>query len=234
LLRAVIVDDEPLAIRAMRRLLSAHAAVSVVGTADSLPTALDIIRGTQPELVFLDIELGGGNGFDLLAQLEPQPRIIFVTAHAQHAVDAFAVAAVDYLLKPVQPERLAESLARVVATLPPRRAITLRTPSRTVVAEPGELAALCAEGDFTRIHLAGQPSLLMLRTLTQFEAALPNPPFARIGRSMILNLERVRHVASRGRDQNHVVLDGLDAPLPLGRVATLRLRTALTAISRRP
>eukprot|EP01031_Cornospumella_fuschlensis_P049330 gene49330-60387_t len=99
----------------MRRLLAVHAEVTVVGTADSLPTAMEIIRGAQPELVFLDIELGGGNGFDLLAQLEPQPRIIFVTAHARHAVDAFAVAALDYLLKPVQPERLAESLARAAA-----------------------------------------------------------------------------------------------------------------------
>ncbi len=232
MLRAVIVDDEPLAIRALRRLLAAHAEVEVVGTADSLPAALDIIRATQPELLLLDIELGGGNGFDLLAQLEPPPRIVFVTAHAQHAVDAFAVAAVDYLLKPVQPERLAESLVRVAAAGPPRRALTLRTPSRTVVAEPGELAALCAEGDFTRIHLADQPSLLILRTLTQFEEALPRPPFARVGRSVMLNLERVRHVASRGRDQNEVVLDGLEAPLPLGRVATLRLRAALARLSR--
>ncbi|MBX9750158.1 MAG: LytTR family DNA-binding domain-containing protein [Roseococcus sp.] len=234
MLRVVIVDDEPLAIRAMRRLLAAHAEVTVVGTADSLPTAMEIIRDAQPELVFLDIELGGGNGFDLLAQLEPQPRIIFVTAHARHAVDAFAVAALDYLLKPVQPERLAESLARMAAAGPLRRALTLRTPSRTVVTAPAELAALCAEGDFTRIHLVGQPSLLMLRTLTQFEANLPNPPFARIGRSMILNLERVRHVTSRGRDQNQVVLEGLEAPLPLGRIATLRLRAALARISRPP
>lgn len=232
MLRAVIVDDEALAIRAMRRLLAAHAEVSVVGAAESLAAALDMIRATQPDVVFLDIELGGGNGFDLLAQLEPRPRIIFVTAHAQHAVDAFAVAAVDYLLKPVRPERLAESLARVAAAGPWRRTITLRTPSRTVVAEPAELAALCAEGDFTRIHLAGQPSLLILRTLTQFEEALPRPHFARIGRSMILNLERVRHVTSRGRDQNQVVLDGLEAPLPLGRAATLRLRAALARHSR--
>jgi two-component system, LytTR family, response regulator len=231
LLRVVIVDDEPLAIRALRRLLTAHADITVVGTADSLATAEALIHQAQPDLVFLDIELGGGNGFDLLAQLEPPPRIVFVTAHAQHAVDAFAVAAMDYLLKPVQPERLAESLARVVAAGPLRRAITLRTPSRTVVAEPGELAALCAEGDFTRIHLAGQPSLLILRTLTQFEEALPKPPFVRIGRSMILNLERVRHVTSRGRDQNQVVLEGLDVPLPLGRVGTLRLRAALASLA---
>ncbi|UPY36286.1 LytTR family DNA-binding domain-containing protein [Sediminicoccus sp. KRV36] len=234
MLRVVIVDDEPLAIRSMQRLLAAHADVSIVGTADSLGTAVETIRATRPDLVFLDIELGGGNGFDVLAQLDPQPRIVFVTAHARHAVDAFAVAATDYLLKPVLPERLAESLARVIPGGPSRRALTLRTPGRTVIAEAADIAAFCAEGDFTRIHLAGQPSLLILRTLGQFEATLPQPPFKRIGRSLILNLERVRHVASRGRDQNEVVIEGLERPLPLGRVATLRLRAALEAVSRSP
>lgn len=144
-------------------------------------------------------------------RLEAQPRIIFVTAHAQHALNAFAVAAVDHLLKPVQPERLAESLARVG---PPRRAITLRTPSRVVILAPGELAALCAEGDLTRIHLAEQASLLIPRTLAQFGGTLPRPLFARLGRPMIQDLERVRHVTSRWRDQNQVVLEWLGSPCP--------------------
>jgi two-component system, LytTR family, response regulator len=229
-LRVVIVDDEPLAIRAMRRLLAAHADVSIVGTADDLPGAIAIIRGTRPDLVLLDIELGRGNGFDVLAGLDPPPRIIFVTAHARYAVEAFAVAAADYLLKPVLPERLAESLARIARAAPPRQPLTLRMPGRTVVVEPQAIVALTAEGDFTRVHLAGQDSLLILRTLTQFEEALPSPPFERISRSMILNLERVRHTASRGRDRAQVVLEGLEMPLPLGRVAALRLRAALASL----
>lgn len=225
MLRAVIVDDEPLAIRALRRLLAAHPDVTIVGTADDLPGAIATIRATRPDLVLLDIELGRGNGFDVLAGLDPQPRIIFVTAHARYAVEAFAVAAADYLLKPVLPERLAESLARVTAA---RQPLTLRMPGRTVVAEPQEIVALCAEGDFTRVHLAGQENLLILRTLTQFEEALPRPPFERIGRSLILNLERVRHIASRGRDQHQLELEGIETRLPLGRAAALRLRAALS------
>ena len=236
MLRAVIVDDEPLAIRAMRRLLAAHAAVRVVGTADTLGAAVGIIDAMRPDLVFLDIELGADSGFDVVARLDPAPRIVFVTAHARHAVDAFAIEAADYLLKPVLPERLAATLDRVARLIPPRppaagTLLELRMPNRTVFAEPGEIAALCADGDFTRVHLAGQRPLLILRTLSQFEALLPAPPFQRLGRSVLVNLDRVRGLQSRDRNLSHVVLDGLDAALPLGRIATARLRAALAARS---
>ena len=234
MLRVVIVDDEPLAIRAMQRLLAAHAEVSLVGTADTMEAALDLIRGSRPDLVFLDIELGVGNGFDVIARLAPAPKVIFVTAHPQHAVEAFAVEALDYLLKPVLPERLAAGLARVARLIPPRPdpagpTVELRMPNRTIFADAGEIAALCADGDFTRVHLAGQPTLLILRTLSHFEGLLPVPPFRRLGRSVLINLNRVRRLQSRDRNLSHVMLDGLDAALPLGRVATSRLRAALAA-----
>lgn len=234
MLRALIVDDEPLAIRAMQRLLAAHADVEVVGTADTLEAAAGLVAGSRPDLILLDIDLGTGNGFDLLGRLEPPPRVVFVTAHAQHAVEAFTVDAVDYLLKPVLPERLAAALARVARLIPdrPARTLELRMPNGTLLAEPGEIAALSAEGDFTRVHLALQPSLLILRTLSQFEAMLPVPPFRRLGRSVVINLDRVRRLQWRGRNLALVSLDGLDAPLPLGRVAAARLRAALAARSR--
>jgi two-component system LytT family response regulator len=232
MLRAVIVDDEPLAIRAMRRLLQAHPEVEVLETADSLATAVEVIARTRPDVVLLDIELGAGDGFDVIARLTPPPRVIFVTAHPQHAVQAFAVEASDYLLKPVQPERLAEALARVARQLGPAPpplgpAVELRMPSRTIFADPAELVALRAEGDFTRVHLAAQPALLILRTLSHFEALLPAPPFLRVGRSLLLNLQRVRRVEARDRNLAHVTLEGMEAPLALGRVAAVRLRTAL-------
>lgn len=234
MLRAVIVDDEPLAIRAMRRLLLAHPEVEVVETADSLATALEAIGRTRPDVVLLDIELGAGDGFEVIARLAPAPRVIFVTAHPQHAVQAFAVEAADYLLKPVRPERLAEALARVArhrgpAAAPLHPPIELRMPSRTVMADPAEVAALCAEGDFTRVYLAGQGSLLILRTLSHFEALLPAPPFLRVGRSVLLNLGRVRRVEAEGRNLTHVTIEGMEAPLGLGRVAAARLRAALSA-----
>lgn len=230
----MIVDDEPLAIRAVRRLLAAHPEVEVVATAETLDGAVAAIAAGRPDVVFLDVDLGTGNGFDVIARLSPVPRIVFVTAHPQFAVEAFAVAAVDYLLKPIEPARMAEALARIARLARPAREtaappIELRTPRRTVFADPAAILALLAEGDFTRVLLAGQPALLILRTLGQFEAMLPAAGFLRVSRSVILNLDRVRRLESRGRNGAEAMLDGLAEPVSLGRGATARLRAALAA-----
>ena len=95
MLRVLIVDDEHLARQAMRRLLLAHSDVEIAGEAESLADAIDAVGRTRPQLLFLDIELGGGDGFDLLAALEHPPIVVFVTAYPQYAADAFAVEAAD-------------------------------------------------------------------------------------------------------------------------------------------
>jgi two-component system LytT family response regulator len=231
--RVLIVDDEPLARSAMRRLLAAHPTVEIVGEADGITEARRAIERTKPQLIFLDIDLGGGDGFDLLAALERPPIVVFVTAYAQHAVEAFAVDAVDYLLKPVAPERLAESLARVErqlaqAALPAAPGvIELKTPKRTVLAQPTEIVALRADGDFTRVHLANQPEVMIWRTLAHFESLLPSPPFLRLGRSLIINRDRLRNFETPSRDSARLTLQGMAEPLTLGRAATARLREAL-------
>ncbi|TCT06667.1 LytR/AlgR family response regulator transcription factor [Aquabacter spiritensis] len=233
MLRVLIVDDEPLARRAIRRLLAPHAGVQIAGEAEGIADALDLIARTRPDAVFLDIELGGADGFDLLAGLETPPKIVFVTAYAEYAVEAFKVEAVDYLLKPVAPERLAEALARIErlqAAAPARDAaglIELRTPNRTVLAAPGDIVALRADGDFTRILLADQPALMIWRTLGHFETVLPCPPFLRLGRSLMINRARLRRIDSRTRDDVRLTFSGLTEPVPVGRTAALRLREAL-------
>lgn len=234
-MRVLIVDDEPLARSAMRRLLAAHPAVEIVGEADSIDQAIRAIERTQPQLVFLDIELGGGDGFDLLAALERPPIVVFVTAYAEHAVEAFAVDAVDYLLKPVAPERLAESLARVerqLAQEAPRAepgVIELKTPKRTVLAQPAEIVALRADGDFTHVHVADQPEVMIWRTLAHFEGLLPSPPFLRLGRSLIINRDRLRKIETPSRATAYVTFDGMIEPLAIGRAAATRLREVLAA-----
>jgi two-component system, LytTR family, response regulator len=233
--RVLIVDDEPLARSAMRRLLAAHPTVEIVGEAESIAEATRAIERTEPQLIFLDIELGGGDGFDLLAALERPPIVVFVTAYAEHAVEAFAVDAVDYLLKPVAPERLAESLARVErqlaqAALPAGSGvIELKTPKRTVLAQPAEIVALRADGDFTRVHVAHQPEVMIWRTLAHFESLLPAPPFLRLGRSLIINRDRLRNFETPSRDAARLTLEGMTEALILGRAATARLREALAA-----
>ena len=233
-MRVLIVDDQHLAPQAMRRLLAAHPDAELVGGAASLPEATEAIERTAPQLVFLDIELGGGgDGFDLLAALERPPIVVFVTAYAEHAVEAFAVNAVDYLLKPVEPGRLAESLARAERQLDRGPAasgvIALRTPKQTVLAQPAEIAALRADGDFTHVFIADQPAVMIWRTLGHFEGLLPSPPFLRLGRSLIINCDRLRKVETPSRAGGQITLEGMSEPLVLGRTAAARLRETLAA-----
>jgi len=112
-LRALLVDDEAPARKVLEQLLSLHPNVRVIGEANSVANAADLCRDLQPNLVFLDIQLNDEIGFDLLPKLRPVPAVIFVTAHAEFAIRAFEVNAVDYLLKPINPQRLASALERI-------------------------------------------------------------------------------------------------------------------------
>ncbi len=235
-MRVVIVDDEPLARSAMRRLLAAHAHVEIVGEGESAEAARALMSSQHPDLVFLDIELGGGSdGFDLLDTLERPPIVVFVTAFAEHAVEAFAVNAVDYLLKPVEPQRLEAALERAarqraLSALPPGPGvIELRTPRRTLFATPAEIVAITADGDFTRVFVAGQPAVMILRTLAHFEELLPAPSFVRLGRSVMINRDRLRSLEAPTRSTGRLVLEGMAHPLTIGRAATARLREILAS-----
>lgn len=233
MLRILIADDEPLARRALRRLLEPHADVALAGEAESLAQTVELVARERPDLVLLDIELNDGDGFKLFAATPAPPPVIFVTAYSDYAVDAFAVEAIDYLLKPVAQPRfdLALERARRLLARPARASevIELRSPSRTVRARPADILAVRAEGDFSHVHFADQPPLMILRSLSQFEAQLPAPPFLRLGRSLIVNCDRVRAIEARSRDETRLVLAGLAEPIPLGRAAALRLRQALAA-----
>src|ERR1700722_14916682 len=112
-MKALIVDDEPLARRELRRLLAAHPYIQIVGEAGDIDEAHERIDSLAPGVVFLDIQMPGGTGFDLLAQLDWVPRIIFTTAYDRYAVKAFDVNALDYLLKPIEPERLPAAPAKL-------------------------------------------------------------------------------------------------------------------------
>jgi len=233
MLRVVIADDEPLARRAMRRLLVARPQIEIVGESESVAETLDLVGRVRPDLIFLDIRLNGGDGFDLLAALENAPKVVFVTAYAEYAVDAFGVQAVDYLLKPVDPDRLDAAIERVQQLLArgeegaePR--IELRSSGRVVLAAPSDIAAVIADGDFSRFILCDQPSLLVLGTLGQFEAILPTPPFARLGRSIMVNIDRLQRVETRSRDDVRLMLWGVSDPISIGRVAAVRLRQVMS------
>ena len=238
-LRTLIVDDERLARKRLHALLAAHPEVSVVGEAGSVSEAAALAAREQPALVFLDVQMPPATGFELLPLLAPAPAIVFVTAHDEFAVRAFEVSAVDYLLKPVAPERLAAAIARVAAGRPPAPAPTtplqtddaliLRDGDRVRRVAVAEIAAIEGDGHYTRVHLATEPPMFIRRGINAWTGQLPSAGFLRVDRSLIVNLARVRALDLRSRDLAHLTLAAASPPLILGRAASGRLKAALEA-----
>lgn len=238
--RALLIDDEPPARDLLRRLLAAHAAtVTVVGEARSVADAVEKCARLRPDLLFLDVHMPRADGFTLLPRLSaPLPAVIFVTAYDAFAVRAFDINAVDYLLKPVLPERLARALARVGAPPPvaaPRPAlgaadtVFLQSDTTLRTAPVAALTHIEAQENYSRVHLLDAPPLLVRRTLAEWIDLLPPALFVRIDRSLVVNLSAVRELTVASRDVAHARLAGRPSPLPLARRASLRLRQALAA-----
>lgn len=232
MLRAVIVDDEPAAVRSLEALLADHPGLAICGTATTSSDARHLIATLRPDVLFLDVELGAETGFDLLDGSGRPANVIFVTAHTRHAVEAFSVEAADFLVKPIDPGRLAQAVQRVErrqASPPQPAPIILRMPGKSLFVPPAEVAVFLAEGDFTRVCLADGTSVLILRTLGQFEASVPPSMFERLDRSILLNLDRVRRLVVKDRNTALVTVEGLAQNLTLGRAALSRLKAALSS-----
>ena len=203
-MRALIIDDERLAREELRELLAVHPEIEVVGEAANGPQARTRIAELQPELLFLDIQMPEQNGFELLAALEPPlPQVIFVTAYDKFALQAFENNALDYLVKPVEPERLARALNRLP---PPEKApaaaegllsadgrVFVRDGDRCWFVPVRDFVLLEAEGSATRVHF-GKEKPLLARALTELEARLPADRFFRINRSQIVNLQCIESI----------------------------------------
>lgn len=237
MLRLMIVDDEPLARQGLRELLAAQPDVAVIAEADGIQQAVALVEESRPDAVFLDIRMPEADGFQLFSRLNNAPPVVFVTAHAKYAVRAFDVQAVDYLLKPVEPRRLAQALARVRSAIGQESAdpnayesgdrLCLRTPERTVVAPLADVVALRAEKDFTRVFVAGERPILICQSLGTYERALPSPPFLRLDRSTMLNIARLHSLEISPSRGACAILNGADEPVALGTSALRRLRKAL-------
>jgi len=239
MLRIAIIDDERLARQAMRQLLAAHPELQVVGEADSKKQALAMLDREKPDAIFLDIQMPGTDGFSILQAQDPAPKVVFVTAHAEHAARAFEIEAVDYLLKPVRPERFAMAVRRIEAAChssdqPSQPAgystsdrICLRTPQRTIIAPVTALCALEADGDFTRITVREAPPVMICQSLSTYEKSLPSPPFVRLDRSLIVNIDQIARTERKSRDNASLILKGIPTTISLGRTAQQRLREHL-------
>ena len=230
-MRVIVVDDEPLAREGMVELLETHDGIEIAGAYPDAPAALPAIESIKPDAVFVDVQMPGMTGFELVdaLDLDPLPAIVFVTAYDEYAIRAFEVNAIDYLLKPVSTDRLGQTVARVRAHVRGRRDDGYRAkmttlldgvvPDRTqgvgrlIVREVGQIIVVptrdvdWVEGAdyYAKLHV--RAAVHMLReTLSSLEQRLDARKFLRIHRSAIVNLTRVRAVESAARGEGVAVL----------------------------
>ena len=217
-LRVLMVDDEPLARAKLRRLLADEPGVEIVGEAGSAAEARELTESARPDLIFLDIQMPGEDGFAFLESLpgEVRPAVVFVTAYDQHALHAFEVNALDYLLKPFDRERLRISLERAAEALARRPGgsldeqlrmmlqelrgeqryldrFVIRSVGRIVFVNAADVDWIEAASNYVRLHL-GKESHLLRETMSSLETRLDPKVFARIHRSTIVNIERIREL----------------------------------------
>ena len=229
-MNVLIVDDEPVARRGLRRQLAQLPGVTCVGECGSRAQAVAAIRDLRPEVVLLDIQLGKASAFDIIEEIghEAMPLVVFVTAYDRHAVRAFEVNALDYVLKPVDPERLREAIDRSAAALSARQTVSLAdrlegvllsavqqtirrpqpgTPERFVVRD-GDRAALLeieqiewfeSAGNYVRVHSRGHAYFMRMTMDRVAQRVTPSGRFVRVRRSAIVNLRAVASLERNGR-----------------------------------
>jgi len=233
-MKVLIVDDEAPARLELRRLLSLHPEVTLAEEAANLSDALAQTARHRPDLVFLDIHLRHENGFDYLARLPqppPAPRIVFVTAHDRYAIRAFECNALDYLLKPVHPERLAESLRRLPPPPPSRPAtgedpVFVKAGSTARFIPWNEIHAIRASGNYTRLLLADGTRLIVLRPLREWLHLAPEGHFLQSHRSALVQRRAILEIRTLGEKKRRLLLPH-GREIPVGREYAAALRQAL-------
>lgn len=226
-LRTLVVDDEPLAIERLQILCAREPAIDLVGTASDGEAALRLVDALEPDLMLLDIAMPGLDGMGVARAIEKRaqkPAIIFCTAFDQFAVAAFDVAAVDYVLKPVAPERLSRAIARVAETLsqtPPRtvqdaapdpytREFWIPNRSEMVRIAAQDIDRIDAERDYMRLNV-GQRSFLLHQTISELERKLDPDQFIRLHRSTMVRRDRIAKLSHDGLGVWHAILaDGAE------------------------
>lgn len=237
-LRVLIVDDTRLARQELRTLLRDIPGVDCVGEADDVPAAREAIERLRPDVVLLDIQMPSGTGFDLLEQLDATPRIVFTTAYDQYAVRGFEANALDYLLKPVQADRLAAAIEKARAGAPapespPREVlraddpIFLRDGERCWFVQLGQVSRIEVDGNYATVHFRGEKAMLG-RSLATLEARLDPALFFRANRNTLVNLRMVAAVDLAVGDGYTLTLkDGAEVDVSRRQARELRERLAL-------
>jgi two-component system LytT family response regulator len=207
-MRAVIADDERLARQELKSMLATYPGIEIVGECADAKSAIDAINELKPDVVFLDIQMPGKNGFDVLEEVTFVPEVIFVTAHDEFALKAFEVNALDYLLKPVQGARLSDAIKKVGDRIrdkenAPEKTNVLGENDQVFVKDGekcwfvklGDVRLFESEGNYVRLFF-GTSRPLILRSLNYLDERLNNKVFFRASRKHIINLQWVDNIES--------------------------------------
>lgn len=223
--QAIIIDDEPLARMELNRLLKPFDHISIVGEADSVNSAKITIEKLSPDLVFLDIDLGTQTGFDLLELLPRNFHLIFVTAFDEYAIRAFKVNALDYLLKPVHPARLKETIARlgnpytqeVDFILKPFDKILLSNINCSKLIPVDSISFIEAKGDYTKVNTISGFSGIVHQTIKKWLERLPDKLFVQIHRSYIANTSHIKELQKKNKDSLEILFNYSPMKVPVSR-----------------
>ncbi|HYP50119.1 MAG TPA: LytTR family DNA-binding domain-containing protein [Pyrinomonadaceae bacterium] len=231
--KALIVDDERLARNKLRKMLAEFPNVEIVGEADGVDSAIEVIEKSAPDVVFLDVQMIGASGFDLLEKVENDFQTIFVTAYDEYAIRAFEVNALDYLLKPVKPERLKQAIERLSSQSKPEITAKVLEPDDFLFLNLGRKSKFVAVNSikyilaadvYSEIYLATGERALLLKPLNDWERQLPQKNFVRIHRSAIVNLAFVERVENQFNYSYQVFLSGESKPVSMSRRFAARLK----------
>jgi two-component system LytT family response regulator len=240
-LRVIVVDDEPVARKTIRLLAQRDKDVVVIAECRNGAEAIDAVNEHKPDLLFLDIQMPGLDGFDVLELLgDPAPAIVFVTAYDQYAIRAFEVHALDYLLKPFTDERFMRALNRAKELIsagdtPSLSKLTashrlamkrfmVRSAGRVIFLKAGEIDWIEAADYYARLRV-GSKSYLIRESMNDLEASLDPAAFVRVHRSAIVNLDRLRDMPALTATKQEIVLtDGTHLPMSRSRRKNLESR----------
>jgi two-component system LytT family response regulator len=206
-MKAILIDDERLARQELKSLLAPYPEIQIVGEANNVETAIDSIKQLKPDVIFLDIQMPGKNGFELLEEISGVPEVVFVTAYDEYAIRAFEVNALDYLLKPVQPNRLAETVKKILnkdvsekseikeytQPLNDNDQVFVKDGEKCWFVKLSDIRLFESEGNYVRVHFEKNRPLI-LRSLNNLDERLNNRTFFRASRKHIINLKWVESI----------------------------------------
>lgn len=246
--RALLIEDESTARADLRRKLAKHPEVEIVGEAATVREARRLLEGADYDLVFLDVQLIGGDAFALIGDVKPGARVIFATAFDGFAVRAFEINALDYLLKPVTPLRLAQALQRFHIAVDDAPAVVeagsgklrlddtvyLRSGGVARFVSVGVISVISAQDNYSEVRFIDGGKVFLRKSLKAWEACLPESHFMRVHRTLIVNLARVSGYTRDADEHTFLTVEGLREEVPASRERWTELRARLRVLRPEP